>query len=242
MLAPSKTAIDSAERRIAPLLRDFHAALQRGEAAAHELSNDIIPHVVAILHNTGLGALSAAKRRDKSRVLDELAGDPIEQGIVNGVDPFPRAISTPANITQIQKIISDARKSGRRVRVVGAAHSRPKEAISDESPDVVLLSLSKYRGVTIDAQEKLAFVKGGTNMGQDPENPDSTVENSLCDILDQAGWAFPETGGVSGVTSFSIRLFASAPRFMLRCAMQAASQRIPRMRFANFFILHCAAL
>ncbi|GLB42811.1 putative D-arabinono-1,4-lactone oxidase [Lyophyllum shimeji] len=115
----------------------------------------------------------------------------------SGVNPFPNKLVKPRTLEDIQKVVKDARRKGLKVRVIGAAHSSPPEIILDiPDPDkVVLLSLTNYRGVTVD-HKGFATVKAGTNLGQDPGDPDSTLDNSFAKIVDDLGWAIPETGGI----------------------------------------------
>ncbi|EJD38149.1 hypothetical protein AURDEDRAFT_92027 [Auricularia subglabra TFB-10046 SS5] len=131
---------------------------------------------------------------------------------VNGVNPFPNALHLPQSIADVQRIVGDAKRTGRKVRVVGAAHTRPKEAILDDADRdrIVLVSLKKYRGVTLDPESGICLVKAGTNLGVDPNEPDSTLENSLCYIIDQAGWMIPETGGIIHQTVGGFLATASA--------------------------------
>ncbi|KAG6853807.1 hypothetical protein C0991_001258 [Blastosporella zonata] len=114
-----------------------------------------------------------------------------------GVNGFTNALVKPFTLDEIQAVVTDARKKGLKVRVVGSCHSSPPEVILgiDDPTKVVLLSLTNYRGVTVDLHG-IASVKAGTNLGKDPSNPDSTLENSFTKIVDDKGWALPITGGI----------------------------------------------
>ena len=124
---------------------------------------------------------------------------PITDLPINGINPFHNTLVKPTSVGEVQRIVKDALRDGKKVRVIGAAHSRPKEIIMDvtDPSKVVLVSLTEYRGVVIDKDKGMAYVKAGTNLGHDPSNSESTTANSLCAQLDKEGYMLPLTGGVS---------------------------------------------
>ncbi|CAI2173634.1 17272_t:CDS:2 [Funneliformis geosporum] len=108
----------------------------------------------------------------------------------------------PKTEEEIQNIIQDAYndKEPTIVRVIGAAHSLPSAILTakdiPKNTKVKLISLTKFRGVVINDAEQIAIALAGTNLGQDPENEDSTIENGLLYQLNQRGYSLPNTGGV----------------------------------------------
>jgi FAD binding domain len=122
----------------------------------------------------------------------------------SGINPFPpNALIAPTSEDEIIDIVKKAHASRSQVRVIGAAHSSPSNIILDAPhgvfpPNVILITLTKYRGVSI--HKNLAVVKAGTNLDVDPEVPDSTEANSLVRQLETAGFALPETGGITHQT------------------------------------------
>lgn len=124
----------------------------------------------------------------------------------SGINPFPPgSLTLPTTEQEIIDVVQKAYASRSQVRVVGAAHSSPSNIILDAPKgvfpkNVVLISLTKYRGVVIDKQKATAVVKAGTSLDVDPEDPDSTETNSLARILQASGFALPETGGITHQT------------------------------------------
>ncbi|CAG8585254.1 5492_t:CDS:2 [Funneliformis caledonium] len=108
----------------------------------------------------------------------------------------------PKNEEEIQKIIQDAYndKEPTIVRVIGASHSLPSAILTardiPKNVKAKLISLTKFRGVVINDAEQIATALAGTNLGQDLENEDSTIENGLLYQLNQRGYSLPDTGGI----------------------------------------------
>ena len=124
----------------------------------------------------------------------------------SGINPFPPdALHKPKNEQEIIDIVKKAYEARSQVRVIGAAHSSPSNIILDAPQgvfpkNVVLISLTKYRGVSINKDKKLATVKAGTNIDKDPEEADSTKLNGLAFKLQRAGFALPDLGGITHQT------------------------------------------
>ena len=124
----------------------------------------------------------------------------------SGINPFPPdALHKPKNEQEIIDIVKKAYEARTQVRVIGAAHSSPSNIILDAPQgvfpkNVVLISLTKYRGVSINKDKKLATVKAGTNIDKDPEETDSTKLNGLAFKLQRAGFALPDLGGITHQT------------------------------------------
>ncbi|KAG6816728.1 hypothetical protein H0H93_007810 [Arthromyces matolae] len=147
------------------------------------------------------GSVTGDVETQRNQIIDILKSHGIFDGAdvdkslkIPGVNSFGIKVETPATLEEIQALVLHARKNELKVRVVGSARSFPSEIILgiDDPAKVILVSLTKYRGVTINANG-VATVKAGTNFGLDPNNPDSTHENSLVKIIDDNGWALPIT-------------------------------------------------
>lgn len=60
-----------------------------------------------------------------------------------------------------------------------------------------MLAGTKYPGVSIDKDNKIAVFRAGTNLDIDPRVSDSTPASSLPVQLQNVGFALPETGGIT---------------------------------------------
>ena len=73
----------------------------------------------------------------------------------------PSKLLLPSSEEEVVSIVNWARINGRRLRVLGAGHSRSPLAVSED----LLLSLHNLRGVVrVDTEQKLVTVKGGTTL------------------------------------------------------------------------------
>ncbi|CAG8701508.1 2683_t:CDS:1 [Ambispora leptoticha] len=119
-------------------------------------------------------------------------------------------ILKPKSENEIQDIIKDAVNAATPtiVRVIGSNHSWSR-AIFDakdipKTTNVKFISLTNLRGVEkfepTSEQTATVTVWAGTNIGKDPRDKDSTLENSLTYQLDQHGYSLPDTGGISHQT------------------------------------------
>ncbi|CAG8514770.1 16389_t:CDS:2 [Dentiscutata heterogama] len=120
--------------------------------------------------------------------------------------PSQTKIEYPTDEAEIQRTIKEAYEDGNTiVRVIGSGHSVP-EAILDVSDisgkkKIRFLCLEKYHGVEIDYKNHTATVKAGTHLNRDPEDiENSTLQNSFNYIIDQAGYALPDLGGIAHQT------------------------------------------
>lgn len=114
----------------------------------------------------------------------------------------------PETEAQISDLIKDAITRQVKVRVRGSAHS-VKAAIytgnfdtpplDETSIDIILDQMCQ---VTFDEANQQVTAQAGCHLGRDPFDPThtSTVENSLFYQVDQKGWAFPTTGGITQQT------------------------------------------
>src|SRR4051812_24441761 len=114
----------------------------------------------------------------------------------------------PASEREIGELIQHAGANGLKVRVRGSAHS-VKAAIftgNFEQPPTtdrdLNLILDRMTQVSFDEAKQQVTAQGGCHLGLDPMDPtgQSTRENSLFFQVDQKGWAFPTTGGISTQT------------------------------------------
>ncbi|CAG8644366.1 258_t:CDS:2, partial [Racocetra fulgida] len=112
-------------------------------------------------------------------------------------------IEYPTEEAEMQRIIKEAYEDGNTiVRVIGSGHSVP-EAILDVSDIKAgkkkVISIKKK--IEIDSENHTATVKAGTHLNRDPEDVEnSTLQNSFNYIIDQAGYALPDLGGIAHQT------------------------------------------
>ncbi|CAG8766714.1 15815_t:CDS:2, partial [Gigaspora margarita] len=116
---------------------------------------------------------------------------------------LPDITNYPTTVEEIKTIVKNAYQDGNTiVRVIGSGHSIPN-AIIDTPPDgkkVVFISLEKFYGVEIDKTNNTAKVKSGTHLNKDPQDSSSTVQNSLNYLINEAGYALPDLGGIAHQT------------------------------------------
>ena len=108
----------------------------------------------------------------------------------------------PISISDVQFLITRARRKKIQIRVRGSNHSIPDSIYPDlKDPvdeDSIYVLLSKMNGVTINIKTQTVIVEAGCHLGYDPYDPAniSTWENSLFAQLDKAGFAIPDMGGI----------------------------------------------
>jgi FAD/FMN-containing dehydrogenase len=114
----------------------------------------------------------------------------------------------PKNENDVRGLILQAQREGKRIRVRGAGHSTTAAIYTDgfrsdngpgEGIDVIL---DQMAAVSFDDAKMQLTVQGGCHLGLDPFDPTgvSTLQNSLFYQLEQHGWAFPDTGGITHQT------------------------------------------
>jgi hypothetical protein len=119
--------------------------------------------------------------------------------------PAPDAdgLIRPADEAAVAEMVRWAAAAGRHVRVRGAGHS-PPEGFARDSPEDLLLSLDRLRGLTVlDEDERIIRAEAGIHLGGDPLAPgeEGAVENSLLDQLaHRYGWTLASTGGITHQT------------------------------------------
>ena len=114
----------------------------------------------------------------------------------------------PVSEEEISDLVRHAGAHGLKVRVRGSAHSvraaiftgnfeRPPETDRD-----INIYMDRMTQVTFDEATQQVTAQGGCHLGLDPADPthQSTRANSLFYQVDQKGWAFPTTGGISAQT------------------------------------------
>lgn len=113
--------------------------------------------------------------------------------------PSDVPVRTPSSPAELQALIAEATRAGRRVRVAGAGHSEPYVVGRN---DAVVLDLSLLRGIEVDAERRIARVESGCRFGFDPRDPTglSHARNGLCAALEDEGLALPSLGGVAHQT------------------------------------------
>ncbi|MBB6113100.1 D-arabinono-1,4-lactone oxidase [Mucilaginibacter lappiensis] len=122
--------------------------------------------------------------------------------IVNGATYW-----LPESNDDVIALVQEALDKNEIICVRGSGHSFPligtteKEQISSTGRPYKYIMLSKMYAVTmIDANT--VKVQAGCHLGHDPFDPTktSTVDNSLCYILDNLGLALPDLGGITHQT------------------------------------------
>ncbi len=102
----------------------------------------------------------------------------------------------PADEDQIKLLINEARNHSKQIRVRGSYHS-VQEAV-DPSRNGIYVMLSKMYSVSINTINETVTVQAGCHLGYDKVDPTgiSTPENNLFAILDAAGYAMSDMGGI----------------------------------------------
>ncbi|RYF87119.1 MAG: FAD-binding protein [Chitinophagaceae bacterium] len=120
-----------------------------------------------------------------------------------------RSYYLPATLTDVQRLIANARESHRKIRVCGSGHSVRASIEPDAGgffgEENLFIMLSKLNGVKtkkITEERGTVIVEAGCHLGYDPFDPTgiSTKENSLFAQLDVAGYALPDMGGITHQT------------------------------------------
>jgi len=108
----------------------------------------------------------------------------------------------PANEQEVMFLVDKAIAEKKVICMRGAAHSNPLIKSQEQESNRIYLYLGRMRNVSIHLPSKQVTVKGGCNLGLDPNDPSgiSTLENSLVYQVHQAGLAFPDLGGITHQT------------------------------------------
>ena len=186
---------------VIPLVEHYHALTSQRVLAISEVQefSGKLEHIFSSIPPPARRIVPWGYTPDSSDSKENTLGN-------SGINPFPPdALHKPKHEQEIIDIVKKAYEARTQVRVIGAAHSSPSNIILDAPQgvfpkNVYLISLTEYRGVSIDKNKKLATVKAGTNIDVDPEDPYSTKENGLAFQLQQAGFALPDLGGVTHQT------------------------------------------
>jgi hypothetical protein len=106
----------------------------------------------------------------------------------------------PSSIQEICSIVKWAKSINKKVRVAGSRHSTVGSYWTADPDDenTVRILLDRFRSINIEGNE--VTVDAGCNLGVDPNNPSSTVENSLVYNLQNAGLALANLGGITHQT------------------------------------------
>lgn len=108
----------------------------------------------------------------------------------------------PASEEQIQALVVHARDNGLKVRVRGAMHSVNQSILASDQVEDINIKLDLYRNVSIytSGPDTFATVQAGCNLGEDPSDRSSTLENSLLYQLDRQGYSLVDFGGITHQT------------------------------------------
>ena len=182
----------SLEKDVAPLVDHFH-----GLASQAKLSRGhpkILQHMFQSIQTPASNVHVGHYTPDSTNSEENTLGN-------SGTNPFPTKV-----------LVSRIRDHRHSEECVQGANSvpchrccafQPQQQLAPHGnfpPNVALITLTKYRDVFIDKEKKRATVKAGTNLDVDPEESDSTEANSLVRQLQAAGFALPETGGITHQT------------------------------------------
>ena len=112
----------------------------------------------------------------------------------------------PATEAELQKLVADARATGRPLRVIGTGHS-VDVAILD--PQGVHVALDRLDAVEFHEETMRVTVGGGCRLGGDPRTG-APAETGLCRRLEERGWALPVTAGITHQTVAGFLMTGSA--------------------------------
>lgn len=121
-------------------------------------------------------------------------------------EKFNDGIHYPKTKSELQSLIAHGMANQLPIRVVGAAHSTGGAIFGEENHDEIRINLDgdfrKVVSITPDKSNDFAMVTvgAGCNLGVNPEDPRSTLENSFNFQVNQAGFALPTLGGISHQT------------------------------------------
>jgi len=121
----------------------------------------------------------------------------MDQLIVNDVTYW-----LPSTEAEVIDLVNEAQAHGEVICLRGSAHSFPligdieHEAKSGRKRRYVMMS--KMNAVSIDKKRSTVTVQSGCKLGLDPFDPTgiSKKENALCYLLNKAGLALPDLGGI----------------------------------------------
>jgi len=126
----------------------------------------------------------------------------------------------PGNVTEVQRLVTEAQSLRIPVRVRGSGHSVAGAIITPDFATahdrVVAISLDRMRAVRItpdnDGAHALVEVEAGCHLGRDPYDPSgtSTWPNSLNYQLQAAGYALDDLGGITHQTVAGFMMTGSA--------------------------------
>jgi hypothetical protein len=120
--------------------------------------------------------------------------------------PIQDSIFYPRTTQEVQALINFAKLNHDQIRVIGAAHSPAPAIYNAENPHELRLilngDLKKIDSIEPDASQEFAIVTvgAGCNLGVNPADPNSTLQNSFNYQIDEAGYALPTLGGISHQT------------------------------------------
>lgn len=116
-----------------------------------------------------------------------------------------KGIYYPNTVDEVQTLVYLARKKHWVIRTLGAEHS-PSAAIHCQSRKQISISLSgELKKIhqfepLLGGKYALVTVGAGCNLGHNPQDKTSTLENSFNQQIDKRGFALPTLGGISHQT------------------------------------------
>lgn len=128
--------------------------------------------------------------------------------VYKGLESIPNqaGIFHPRSVAEVQTLINFAKLHHFQVRAIGSAHS-PQPAIynAKNTHEIRIIldgDLRKIDSIEPDASKEFATVTAGAgcNLGVNPADKTSTLQNSFDYQVDQAGYALPTLGGISHQT------------------------------------------
>jgi hypothetical protein len=130
----------------------------------------------------------------------------IASPLLFALDTIKDGIYYPRTKSELQSLILHAMASKSPVRVAGAAHSARAAIFGAKNTGEMRINLSgdfrKIISITPDTSHDFAIVKvgAGCNLGVNPADHRSTLDNSFNYQVNEAGFALPMLGGISHQT------------------------------------------
>ncbi len=113
------------------------------------------------------------------------------------IAPGPDGCYHPSTVEQVAAMNKYATTHGNQLRVWGSRHSVPA-AIGTSATDGFNVILDQMTAVSVSGGS--VTVQAGCHLGEDPRDPQSTVQNSLLGQLAAQGLGLADTGGITHQT------------------------------------------
>ncbi len=145
--------------------------LQRGFAQAAGPSADSLPAEISAI--TGRGVPTTLSRADLEALRQSLRGalllpgnpgyDEARRVIVDTIDMHPALVVQPTGAADVRTAVNFARSHELLLAVKGGGHSQSGQSTCDGG---MQLDLSRMRGVRVDPEARVAYVAGGSLLGE----------------------------------------------------------------------------